>query len=224
MLFAGIYFPEFREAAEWRRSGIEILNRRDRRAGLPRRHAVRAGFRLPHRRHRHLPQGPRHGPRQRVRKRVPRELHRDRRKDDRRDVEHALPRLYEPNVRRHEEPRQGDPATAVPQLEPGVPRRPTTAMVRHGRPQGRPPGLHLAAVPGLGILHPAHGVGQGRHGHGREGRSPGRSGTTSPTTARSTTGAGAATSSPTRAATSTAATAPCWPSATGSARPACTTP
>lgn len=27
MLFAGIYFPEFREAAEWRRSGIEILNR-----------------------------------------------------------------------------------------------------------------------------------------------------------------------------------------------------
>ena len=27
MLFAGIYFPEFREAPEWRRSGIEILNR-----------------------------------------------------------------------------------------------------------------------------------------------------------------------------------------------------
>lgn len=27
MLYAGIYFPEFREAAEWRRSGIEILNR-----------------------------------------------------------------------------------------------------------------------------------------------------------------------------------------------------
>ena len=27
MLFAGIYFPEFREAQEWRRSGIEILNR-----------------------------------------------------------------------------------------------------------------------------------------------------------------------------------------------------
>lgn len=42
--------------------------------------------------------------------------------------------------------------------------------------------------------------------------------------ARSSTGAGGATSSPTRAATSTAATAPCWPNATGSARPACTTP
>ncbi len=27
MLFAGIFFPEFREAAQWRRSGIEILNR-----------------------------------------------------------------------------------------------------------------------------------------------------------------------------------------------------
>lgn len=27
MLFAGIYFPEFREAQEWRRSGIKILNR-----------------------------------------------------------------------------------------------------------------------------------------------------------------------------------------------------
>ncbi|WP_418983578.1 heparinase II/III family protein [Alistipes sp.] len=27
MLYAGIYFPEFREAAEWRRSGVEILNR-----------------------------------------------------------------------------------------------------------------------------------------------------------------------------------------------------
>lgn len=27
MLYAGIYFPEFREAAEWRRNGIEILNR-----------------------------------------------------------------------------------------------------------------------------------------------------------------------------------------------------
>lgn len=224
MLFAGIYFPEFREAAEWRRSGIEILNREIGVQVYPDGMQFELDFGY------HIAaidiflKALGMGPRQRVRKRVPRELHRDRRKDDRRDVEHALPRLYEPNVRRHEEPRQGDPATAVPQLEPGVPRRPTTAMVRHGRPQGRPPGLHLAAVPGLGILHPAHGVGQGRHGHGREGRSPGRSGTTSPTTARSTTGAGAATSSPTRAATSTAATAPCWPSATGSARPACTTP
>lgn len=224
MLFAGIYFPEFREAAEWRRSGIEILNREIGVQVYP----DGMQFELDFGYHiaaidiflKALGMASANG------------------------YEGEFPASYIETVGKmttvtwnllfpdYSNPMFGDTKShdksslqrQFRSWSPGVPRRQTVAMVRHGGPQGRPSRLHLAAVPGIGILRPAHGMGQGRHGDGREGRSPGRSGTTSPTTARSTTGAGGATSSPIRAATSTAATAPCWPSATGSARPACTTP
>ena len=173
MLFAGIYFPEFREAAEWRRSGIEILNREIGVQVYP----DGMQFELDFGYHiaaidiflKALGMARQNG------------------------FEAEFPASYIETVGKmttvtwnllfpdYSNPMFGDTkshdkASLKKQFANWSSVFPDDRQYQWFATEGRkggPSRLHLAAVPRFGILRPAHGMGHGCHRHGRQGRAPG---------------------------------------------------